>query len=98
MHECDTLLSGVHTDRRANQERDPLLRLEIASALLQAGDRHGVGIAVDLLSDDTPPLIRDEAYLLITAEAGREFGYDSFASGEENAAALSRVEAWAATI
>ena len=82
----------------ATQERDPLLRLEMAAALLQAGERRGAGIAVDLLSDDTPPLIRDEAYLLITEAAGRDFGYDGFASAEENAAALTRVEAWAATI
>jgi hypothetical protein len=82
----------------ANRERDPMIRLEMAAALLHAGERRGARIAVALLADDTPPLIRDDAYSLITEEAGREFGYDSFSSAEENAAALALVEAWAATI
>ena len=51
-----------------------------------------------MLTDETPPLIRDEAYLLIAEEAGRDFGYDAFASTEDNTVALALIEAWAATI
>ena len=79
----------------ATGEPDPLLRLEIASGLLASGDGRWAPIAAGLLGDDTPPLLRDDAFALLTESAGRDFGYDAFASEEENAAALEALREWA---
>jgi len=83
------LLAGAATD-----EPDPLLRLELARSLALAEDRRGVEIAVGLLRDETPPLVRDDADRLVVESAGREFGYDPFASESENREALASMRDW----
>jgi len=75
---------------------DPLQRLELASRLGAAGDRRGVGIAAGLLRDDTPPLVRDDAIRFVSEVAGDDFGYDPFATEQDNAAALARIRDWLA--
>lgn len=95
------ILSGA-SDPRARDllvsaapgEADPSLRLEIAVALLAAEDRRGAPVAAGLLKDETPPLLRDEAHALLSGVAGRDFGYDAFATEEENAAALLALRKW----
>lgn len=96
------LLAGANDPRArdllaaaAPGERDPSLRLEMAVALLAAEDRRGAPVAVGLLRDATPPLLRDEAYALLSEAAGRDFGYDAFAAEAENAAALGALREWA---
>jgi len=79
----------------ASGEPDPLLRQRAVEILIGRGDRQGLSLAVDLLEDDTvPPLVRDDVYALLSAEAERDFGFDPFASRAENAAALSRIRSW----
>jgi hypothetical protein len=79
----------------APQEQDPLLRVKEARILAQEGDHRGLALAVGLLKEATPPLIRDEAHQLLRERSGQEFGYDPFLGGEENAAAIERWRAWA---
>ena len=70
------------------------MRLEAAQLLANRGDPRGVTIAAELLSATSPPLVRDESYQLIAKEAGRDFGFDAFASEEDNAQALETIQAW----
>jgi len=78
------------------EESDALLRLEIAGLLVDAGDPRGLAAAVSLLSGEAAPLVRDGAYELVVAEAGREFGYDPFGSEADNVDALERIVGWLA--
>jgi zinc/manganese transport system permease protein len=80
--------------RSAADEPDLLLRIEILRRLAELQDRRGAAGALGLLEDDTPPLLRDEAYRLIVEFAGRDFGYDALASASENAEALDRMRVW----
>jgi zinc/manganese transport system permease protein len=86
---------GLLADAAAH-EPDPLLRVELARRLDAAEDRRGLQIAVALLRDDTPPLVRDEAGRLVAEAADRDFGYDPFATEQENAEALLRMREWLA--
>jgi zinc/manganese transport system permease protein len=78
----------------AASEPDPLLRLDLARRLGAADDRRGIEIAVGLLLDETPPLVRDDASRFVFETAGRDFGYDPFATERDNAAALARMREW----
>jgi hypothetical protein len=75
-------------------ELDPLLRLKIARVLAGAGDRRGLRLAVDLLEEGVPLLVRDEARQFLSEETGQEFGYDAFADGEVNQEAIARWREW----
>jgi zinc/manganese transport system permease protein len=92
------LLALIEDERRFDlladaltYENDDLLRLRQAAILAEGDDRRGLRAALDLLRDDTPPLIRDEAHQLLLRQSGEEFGYDPFAGEEENSAALARL-------
>jgi zinc/manganese transport system permease protein len=76
-------------------ELDPLLRLRIARILAEAQDHRGLLLAVDLLEEDTPVLVREEAWSFLVERAGQEFGYDPFADGEANREAIERWREWA---
>jgi zinc/manganese transport system permease protein len=75
-------------------EADDLLCQKIARLLAEGGDHRGLRLAVDLLDAGHPPLVRDEAHQLLLEQTGQEFGYDPFADGEANAAAIARWRAW----
>jgi zinc/manganese transport system permease protein len=79
----------------ALSERDGLLRSKEASLLVEGGDGRGLSVAVRLLEEDFPPLIRDEAHQLLLEHSGQDFGYDPFASGADNADAVARWNEWA---
>ena len=79
-------------------ETEPLVRLEAAQLLADQEDPRGVTIAVELLAPTSPPLVRDESYQLITRQSEMDFGYDAFASEEDNTQALERIRAWAGGI
>lgn len=79
----------------AASEGDLLLRLQQARALTDAGDRRGLRIAVDLLVDETPAVIRDDAHQILTKRAGRDFGFDPFAAKGVNDGAIARWREWA---
>jgi zinc/manganese transport system permease protein len=76
-------------------ETEPLVRLGAAQLLVEEGDRRAVAIALELLAPTVPPLVRDEAYQLITRQAGEDFGFDPFGSEEANAEAIERIQSWA---
>jgi zinc/manganese transport system permease protein len=78
-----------------SEETDPLLRLEQARSLVQAGESRGWEIAVELLGEKTPLLIRDEAHGLLLESSGEDFGYDPVAGSEDNAEAIASWGAWA---
>lgn len=78
----------------ASMEHDPLLRLAIAEQLLAAGERRGLSVALELLEDGVPPLVRDESYQIVSGLAGHDFGYDPFAGATANDAALAEIRAW----
>ena len=46
------------------------------------------------LVDETPPLLRDDASRFVFETADRDFGYDPFATEQDNAAALARMREW----
>lgn len=73
------------------------MRTPSAQLLAGRGDPRGVKTAIELLSDASPPLVRDESYQLIAEEAGQDFGYDAFGSEEDNAQVMERIRAWAET-
>jgi len=73
----------------AEAEPDPLLRIQEVQILADAGDRRGLALAVNLLGDDSPPLVRDEAHQLLQNATGKDFGYDPFADAAGNAEALA---------
>jgi hypothetical protein len=79
-------------------ETEPLVRLEAAQLLADQEDPRGLTIAVELLATTSPPLVRDESYQLIARRSEIDFGYDPFASEEDNAQALERIRAWAEDI
>jgi hypothetical protein len=83
--ECADLLAEA-----AGPEGDPLLCLRIARILMDKGDERGLAVAVSLLDDRTPPLVRDEARQLLREGTGQDAGYDPFAGNEQNAAAIAR--------
>jgi zinc/manganese transport system permease protein len=76
-------------------ENDDLLRLRQATILAEGDDRRGLLAAIDMLQQDLPPLIRDEAHELLRSHSGEDFGYDPFADDAANAAALESWRAWA---
>jgi HEAT repeat protein len=76
-------------------ETESLVRLEAAQLLVEHGDPRGVAISLELLEPTVPPLVRDEAYQLITRQAGEDFGFDPFGSEEANAEAIERIQSWA---
>ena len=71
-------------------ESDPIIRLEEARVVAAAGDARGLRALVDLMADGIPPLVRDEAHDLLLEISGEDFGYDPFATGDENGPALER--------
>jgi hypothetical protein len=79
---------------KAPNESDDLLRLEGARILTAAGDRRGLEVAVAFLSSDAPLLYRDEAGALLREQTGKDFGYDPFATVEENAEAIKSWHEW----
>jgi zinc/manganese transport system permease protein len=83
------ILAGLGAD-----EEDPMSRVDLARRLESAGDVRGATLAMTVLVDGVPPLVRDEAIGLIETCAGREFGYDPFGGDDKNAAALERIQAW----
>jgi zinc/manganese transport system permease protein len=78
----------------AADESDDLLRLKEARLLATRGDDRGLSIAVEMLGEDSPALIRDEAHQLLVERSGQEFGYDPFAPLEDNAAPIAKWHAW----
>jgi zinc/manganese transport system permease protein len=83
---CDLLVTAAGT------ESDPLLRTREAALLHAAGDRRGLQVALAMLVPETPPLARDEAYQLILEGTGKEFGYDPFGTGQQNAEAVEGIK------
>ena len=79
----------------APREPDALLRLRAVTLLVEAGDRRGPALAVEMLGEESPPLVRDEAHQLLLDRAGEDFGYDPFATPEDNAAAIAAWQSWA---
>ncbi len=91
-HEHDWEAEAAQTTRAgARESTDPLEQLNLAADLIEAGDRHGLEVALDLLSGNTPPLIRDEAYALLQEATGQEFGYDPFGADADNIPAIQRI-------
>jgi zinc/manganese transport system permease protein len=80
----------------AAAESDPLLLLDETQILAAAKHRSAFGIAVALLDDAVPPLVRGEAHQLLLDAAGQDFGYDPLRTGPANAAAIERWKDWAA--
>ena len=84
--------TGQTSSTEDGEPADPLEKLELATALMDVGDRHGWDVALSLLSGNTPPLVRDEAYALLREATGQEFGYDPLGTDEENAEALLKIK------
>jgi HEAT repeat protein len=82
--------------RAAQGSYDDFLKLSIARAQLALGDREGYAILVHILRSDEAGFARQQANELLEARAGRKFGYDAGLPVAQNAAALRRIEEWAA--
>jgi zinc/manganese transport system permease protein len=81
----------------AGAEPDPLLRLDQVRILVAANRREAFEIAVTLLEDAVPALVREEAHQLLLDAASADFGYDPLAGGTANDPAIERWRAWATT-
>jgi zinc/manganese transport system permease protein len=75
-------------------EPDDLLRLREARILVEGGHRRGLEVAVNFLSEDNPPLFRDEAHRLLVEHSVQDFGYDPLGSSEANEEAVASWQEW----
>lgn len=81
----EALLADPHAERR----------VLAATALWRLGDVRAVGAYVAALADeDVPLLLKDRVLHRLEELTGDGFGYDPFASAEENRAAVERWRAW----
>jgi zinc/manganese transport system permease protein len=78
----------------AGGESDPLIRLAEAHALAGKGDPRGFDVALGILEQHAPLLVRDEAHQILVQAAGKDLGYDPGGSREQNSAALARWRDW----
>jgi HEAT repeat protein len=73
---------------------DPFLKLSIATSLVDLGSPAGDRLLLAILEDPDAGFARAQAAELLESRAGESFGFDMLGSGEANAAALARIEAW----
>lgn len=76
---------------------DPELAAHAARALVDLEHDQGYSLLIDALANEAVPLLlRDElATFLEVANGDADFGFDAFASAEDNADALAAMRAWA---
>jgi HEAT repeat protein len=85
-------LSALMADR---SEKNVHLKRSCAAALAAIGHPRGVRAVVDALGADDV-YVRQGAEAALEELAGKDFGYDPLLSLEQNKAAISKVQAWAA--
>ena len=85
-------LAALHA--AASRDYDPFLKLTIAEALIESSDRHGYEILVGILRDDEAGFARMQAFEIVRAESGEDFGFDAELDVAENRSALDRIESW----
>ena len=73
---------------------DDFLKLSIARAQLELGDRDGFATLIRILKNDESPFARKQANEMLETQAGRRFGYDPEKRAAENRAALKKIEEW----
>lgn len=87
-HAVPALLSA------AGKDHDPFLKLTIAKALVELGERAGFGILTDIMKDDEAGFAQNQAIEIIREKAGQDFGYAPGASAAENKSAIAKIEQW----
>ena len=85
-------LAALH--EAAGRDYDPFLKLTIAEALIESGDRHGYEVLVGILGDEEAGFARVQAFELARTESGQDFGYDLELDVAGNQSALNRIESW----
>ena len=73
---------------------DDFLKLSIAKAQLELGDRDGFATLIRILKNDESLFARKQANDLLEAQSGRKFGYEPEKTAAENRAALQKIEEW----
>jgi zinc/manganese transport system permease protein len=82
--------------KAAAGETDYFLKLTIAEAQLNVGDKQGFSTLVSILKEDDAGYARHQANELLEKKSGRKFGYNPDASASANSKALQEMAAWSA--
>jgi hypothetical protein len=82
--------------KAAGGETDYFLKLTIAEAQLNVGDKQGFSTLVGILREDDAGYARHQANELLEKRSGRKFGYNPDASAAANSKALKEMTSWLA--
>jgi zinc/manganese transport system permease protein len=73
---------------------DSFLKLSIAQAQLELGDREGLATLLAILKSDGAGLARQQANDLLEKLSGKKFGYQVEKDIQQNGSALASIDAW----
>jgi HEAT repeat protein len=82
--------------RFAERTEDPFVKLAAATASLRLEDPRGFSIVANLLADEPPLLVEQEAAELLREMIGDDFGVGKSEDDEERAGARERFSVWLA--
>jgi zinc/manganese transport system permease protein len=83
-------------DDLARREADPFLRLEAVAAILHLKDPRGFTALAELLEDEPPLFVEQQAGELLQEAAGDDFGIGRSTAPAERAQAAARLRRWLA--
>ncbi len=78
----------------AKANYDSFLKLSIAQAQLELGDREGFATLLAILKSDGAGLARQQASDLLEKLSGKKFGYQAEKEVQQNGSALASIDAW----
>ncbi len=78
----------------AKANYDSFLKLSIAQAQLELGDREGLATLLAILKSDGAGLARQQANDLLEKLSGKKFGYQAEKDAQQNASTLASIDAW----
>jgi zinc/manganese transport system permease protein len=80
--------------RAADGQHDDFLKLTIAKAELELGDRQGIAVLIEILGRGEAALARQQANEALEEQSGQRFGYRAERTAAENRAALQKIDEW----
>ena len=78
----------------AKANYDSFLKLSIAQAQLELGDREGLATLLAILKSEGAGLARQQANDLLEKLSGKKFGYQAEKDIQQNGSALASIDAW----
>jgi len=81
-----------------HHEKDEYTQLKIANRMSEISKNEGYLLLIAILKNGEIPFVKEEAYLKLRENSGRDFGYDPIKSLEENQKAITEIENWIETL